>query len=126
MTEEIVLKYHIGEGKESIQILGNDFVDNYMDTLKIKVDNNIENITDYYYIKDKSDKKELEIKLLGINEITDFNNMFSDCKSLISISDNISKLDTSNVTDMSNMFFMCKGLKTLPVYLSGILRALNI
>ena len=104
MAEELILKYKLEDKKESVQIFGSDFVDNYMDALKIKVDNNIEDITDFYEIKDKPAKNELEIKLLGINEITDYSNMFSDCKSLISIS-NLSELDTSNVTDMSNMFF---------------------
>ena len=40
--------------------------------------------------------------------------MFENCKSLISISDNISQLDTFNIIDMSNMFNLWNGLKTLP------------
>ena len=40
MSEELILKYKLEDKKESVQIFGSDFVDNYMDTLKIKVDNN--------------------------------------------------------------------------------------
>jgi hypothetical protein len=50
MTEEIILKYEIGEEK-SIQIFGSDFVDNYMDVLKIEIDNKVEEIKDFYTIK---------------------------------------------------------------------------
>ena len=57
MVEEIILKYKIGEQK-SIQIFGSEFVENYMDTLKIEVDNNIEDITDFYTIKDNYNKEE--------------------------------------------------------------------
>ena len=58
-------------------------------------------------------KDEFEIKLKGINNITNMSYMFSECESLSSLPD-ISKWDTSNVTNMSYMFRGCKSLSSLP------------
>ena len=55
MSEGIILQYKIGEEK-SIQIFGSEFVENYMDILKIQIDDNIEDITDFYTIKDNYKK----------------------------------------------------------------------
>ena len=52
------------------------------------------------------------MKLLGINEINDFNNMLESCKSLTFIS-NMPNLDSSNITSMSEMFSGCNSLITL-------------
>ena len=46
MSEGIILKYKIGKEK-SIHIFGSEFVENYMDILKIEIDDNIEDITDF-------------------------------------------------------------------------------
>ena len=58
-------------------------------------------------------KKEFEIKLKGINNITDMSHMFDGCEALSSLPD-ISKWNTSNVTDMSSMFDGCNSLSSLP------------
>ena len=60
-----------------------------------------------------TDKDYFEIKLKGINNITDMNGMFTLCKSLSSLPD-ISKWNTSNVTNMSWMFCCCNSLSSLP------------
>ena len=55
----------------------------------------------------------LEIRLKGIQKVTDISNIFSLCESLISVPD-ISKWNTSCITNMSSMFKGCKSLKNLP------------
>ena len=64
---------------------------------------------DYRY----DNKEEFEIKLKGINNITNMSCMFCGCKSLSSLPD-ISKWNTSNVNNMSYMFYGCESLSSLP------------
>ena len=66
------------------------------------------------YINIKDNKKEkIEIKLKGINNITNMSCLFHKCNSLSSLTD-ISKWNTSNVTNMICMFNGCKLLSSLP------------
>ena len=54
-----------------------------------------------------------ELKLMNSNNYTIIKEMFSDCKSLLSLPD-ISEWKTDNVTDMSYMFNNCGSLPSLP------------
>ena len=40
--------------------------------------------------------------------------MFHDCSSLLSISENFSKLDTNHIKDMNSIFYNCSSLEYLP------------
>ena len=55
----------------------------------------------------------LQIKLNGINNITNMSYMFNKCSSLLSLPD-ISKWKINNVNDMSYMFYNCSSLISLP------------
>ena len=55
----------------------------------------------------------LEIKLKGIENITDLGYMFYECKNLYSLPD-FSKFNTDNVTNMSEMFYSCNLLTYIP------------
>ena len=58
-------------------------------------------------------RKEMEITLKGINNITDLSHMFCGCTSLNSIT-NFEKLKTNNITNISGLFAYCKQLKFIP------------
>ena len=96
-TSEVNLTYNINREENTINIFGTDFVKNN----KEKFD-----ITHY-------DKEKLEIKLKGINKVTDMSCMFSGCSTLISI-ENFTNLNTSKVTNMNSMFSGCSSLLTIP------------
>ena len=83
-----------------------------MDYLKIKLiaSKNITNMS--YMFSDCKSILSISSKW-NFHNVTDMSYMFSGCESLISISD-FSNLNTKEVTDMSNMFSECKSIKTIP------------
>ena len=134
-TNYITLRYKITPGTTFIKIFGTDFVINNKDNCKIIHKNKIYKLMDYFEINEYNKNKNndiLEIKLLGINNITDLSYMFSNCVSLISLPD-IFKLDTSKCTKMSYMFNNCSSLLSLPdisnwnisniIYMDGIFKS---
>ena len=76
--------------EENIQIFGYKFVKNNKNNCKIIIDNKEYEITEKYNIKQFKNNI-LNIKLEGINNITDISSMFEGCSSLSSLPD-ISKL----------------------------------
>ena len=136
---EITIQYKINTNQKSIRIFGDTFVKNNRKKLKIMCEEEIYMLTKLFKLKNlKKLSDKLEIKLKGINLITNMNGMFRDCSSIISISDfnshnniigmsqmflgcnnlkylpDISKWNTSNVTDMSFIFYECQSLSSLP------------
>ena len=111
---KLFLRYKINKKDDKIRLFGEEFVDNNKNICKIIYKEKIYELTDHF---DKTvyDIKEdiLEIKLKGINQITNLSCMFDFCQNLISLP-NISKLDTSKVTDMSCIFSVCQSSITLP------------
>ena len=99
------------EGDE-IYIFGYNFVKNNKNKCKMIIDNIEYEITNKYNIKNYKYNR-LNIKLKGINKISNMSFMFSKCSSLSSLPD-ISKWNTNNVTNMSDMFNCCSSLKALP------------
>ena len=107
-----------------IKIFGDKFVENNKDKC-IMIINDKEYTLSSYINKDIIKNESLEIKLKGIETITDMSYMFYDCNKLSGISKwdisnalsnmlyefydkpDISKWDTSNVTNMSYMFYEC-------------------
>ena len=98
MKEELIIKYQIKDEKK-IKLFGKEFVGNNKNICKIIINNKEIPLSEYYIIENES-KSELELKLTGINNITNINSMFSCCNSLLSIP-NIQKWNTSKITDMS-------------------------
>ena len=98
--------------RDNIRIFGSKFVKNNKNIYKMIIDNKEYEIIEKYNIENYSNNK-LELKLKGIDNVTDMSYMFYECESLESLPD-ISKWNTSNVTNMSYMFSNCKSLKSLP------------
>ena len=98
-------------GKNNIRIFGTEFVKNNKNICKMIINNKGYKIIENYKVKNNNNK--LEIKLKGINNVTNMSRMFDGCSSLSSLPD-ISKLNTNKVTNMSFMFSECSSLSSLP------------
>ena len=110
---EINIIYDIKEcdKKEGrIKIFGKEFVKNNKNKCKIIINNKETELIEKYNIKDNN-KNKLEIKLIGIDNITDMSYMFCECSSLLILPD-ISKWNTNNVNNMNNMFYGCISLSS--------------
>ena len=107
-----MIKYLINHDKY-IRIFGKKFVNNNKDKVKIFINEIGIDLAEYYKIN-KSNNKNISIKLIGINNITDFSFMFYGCPALIEISDISLVNNFSKVNNISFMFFGCSSLKSLP------------
>ena len=108
---EINLIYKVDN---KIKLFGHDFVDRNRKNCKIIINGKEDELKEYKtfsLFKKKIEK--LEIKLKGINHITDMSYMFDGCSSLSSLRD-ISKWNTNNITNMSYIFNGCSSLSSLP------------
>ena len=106
VNDEITLIYKLNKDNNSLKLFGSDFVKNNKGNCTLKYENDFE-------LKETLDTKDISktenyliIKLKGINQITNANNMFNECSSLLSIPD-ISKWDTSKIIESDNMFKGC-------------------
>ena len=109
MTEEIIARYKIIKDKK-LRIFGDKFVENNKQNCKIKINKKIIELTTHLdYENILIEKEELEIKLIGINKITNMSYIFSECEFLISLP-NISEWDTFNIINMNSIFSGCKSL----------------
>ena len=115
-NNEMSIIYNVNN-ENSIPIFGLDFVKKNKKKCKIiylgkehELTNEIKlGILESFFNRPKT----LEIKLIGIMNITNMNHMFSGCSTLFSIPD-ISNLNISNVKYMNSMFKGCKSLSSLP------------
>ena len=105
---EINIIYDIKKGI-NIRIFGYNFVENNKNICKMIIDNKEYEITERYNIKKNNNNSKLKIILKGINNITNINDMFYNCLSLLSLPD-ISKWNTNNTTHMSGMFIGCSNI----------------
>ena len=152
MQNEITIIYKVKD-KKRVKIFGKYFVENNMDKCKIKINDRLLKLREYYSIsikttsgnynnnknkienrleklylkkndeyknyiilnkktnreKDENKEEILEIKLIGINKLTNMSSIFEECKLLLSLPD-ISSWNTSNITEMSDIFFGCESL----------------
>ena len=97
---------------DTINIFGSEFVKNNKNYCSMIIDNKVYELTTTFNVKNYANNK-LEIKLKGIDDVTDMSYLFYNCSTLSSLPD-ISKLNTNNVTKMSDMFYGCSALKSLP------------
>ena len=107
---EITILYRgdIFDGK----LFGEIFVNNNKKFCKIEYKGKEYELQDTYYFDDLSESI-IEIKLKGVNKVTDISFMFYKCYSLLAVPD-FSFLKTYNITKMSSVFYKCKSLAILP------------
>ena len=114
LTNKTIINYKIDKNSNKVKIFGKIFVKNNKNNFSIIYKENIYELSEYFEIPNYNNKEDiLEIKLIGINNITDLSYMFSYCNSLISLS-NISDWETINIKNMSYMFDHCSSLTSLP------------
>ena len=107
--EVLIIQYKVNSC-EKIQIFGKQFVSLNKHHCKISYKGKELKLNTFL---DINYDKFIEIKLIGFNNITNMDYMFSDCSSLISIRI-CSKWDTSKITNMARIFNNCKSLISLP------------
>ena len=112
-TNEIIIKYKIGEDDDAIRIFGDKFVENNKGNFQMIINGKIYNLNFLYNINNEEENGILEIKLKQIKDASNISYMFSKCQSLIKLPD-IYKWNTNKVTDMSFMFYQCSELLSLP------------
>jgi len=92
---EINIIYNIKRDEDNIQIFGKKFVENNKNICKMVIEDEEYEITSKYNVK-KNNENKLNIKLKGINNVTNMSEMFYGCSSLSSFPD-ISKWNTNNI-----------------------------
>ena len=115
LNNQISLIYDINEinKKEGkIRIFGKDFVNNNKNICKILFENKEFELSEYFSLE-KVKTNWLDLKLKGIEGVTDMGNLFNSCNSLSSLTD-LSEWDTKNISNMSYLFYGCSELKSLP------------
>ena len=110
--DSITIKYKINKSDKQIKLFDIDFIKNNMDNCKILYDNNIYDLCEYIDIDMIKSNDVLEIKLLGVENITNAYCMFYECTSLKELPD-LYKWNTINVTNIQSMFFGCSSLELL-------------
>ena len=115
LQNSLLIKYKIKETDKKIKIFGGDFIENNNEKCKIINNKKEFELSEYFEFKENKElnKNILEIKLIGIKNISNASAMFSGCSSLISLGD-ISKWNTSKITRMDGMFYGCSSLMSLP------------
>ena len=134
-----IIIYNINNNNDEIRLFGHIFVFNNKNNIKLEIEDKEYELMENYKINNNKNNK-LEIKIKGIENITNMEYMFYGCSSLSSLTDfskwnttkitnmrnmfhgcsllpsisDISKWNTSNVTNMGNMFYRCSSLLTLP------------
>ena len=110
--KEITMIYKVIKNENKIKILWADFVKNYKKVCKIIYKGKELKLDIFFDIENNYDDDILEIKLKGIDKITDFSFMFFECKSLLCLPD-FYKLNDNHIADMSYMFSGCSSLKKI-------------
>ena len=110
-TNEINIIYKVNKvnNEDKIRIFGYNFVENNKKICKFIYNNKEYELTEKFEV---ANKDKLEIKLIGINNVTNMSCLFAKCKNLVSLPD-ISKWNTENITDMSYLFYHCYSLEYL-------------
>ena len=104
--DELTINYKINNNDTKVRLFGSNFIINNKNKCKMIIEGNEMEIKETFEINN------LQIKLIGINNITNACQMFY-CSSLHSIPD-LPKWNTSNIKDMSQMFRECKSLVSFP------------
>ena len=78
--DEIIIRYKINKNEKEIKIFDNNFINNNKNKCKIIYEGKEYEIKEKFNIDDKIKNEILEIKLKGINNITDMSYMFCGCQ----------------------------------------------
>ena len=108
---EIKIIYDINKKdiwSKRINIFGAEFVENNKNICKMIIDDKEYEISEIYNIGNFNNDI-LEIKLKGIENVTNMSYMFWRCSSLSSLPD-ISKWNTNKATSMMGMFYGCPNI----------------
>ena len=97
-------------GMKEVSIFGKRFIDNDEKNCEFIYEGKKYNLKENIYVSNNIDM--IEIRLIGINNITNICGMFEKCSSLVSIT-GISKIKTSKITNMSSLFDSCSSLKLI-------------
>ena len=114
IDNELIMKYHVGNNDKNIIIFGSEFVKKNKYLCKIIHEDKEYELTSNFNIESYN-KNYLEIKLKGLNYITDMSYMFYNNFSLLSIL-NKDNYDFKNIRNMSSMFFGCSLLESLSTF----------
>ena len=113
LNNQILIEYLINNNEKEIKIFGYEFVKNNKDKCIIIYQNNEYDLNEFFDLNNHINNNSiLQIKLIGINNITNMSYLFHKCSSLISLPD-MSKWNTVNITNMGWLFYECTLLKTL-------------
>ena len=80
--DEIIIRYKINKNEKEIKIFDTDFIKNNKDKCKIIYEDKEYEIKEKWNIDDNIKNEILEIKLKGINNITEMSYMFAGCPNL--------------------------------------------
>ena len=117
--DEINIIYKVNDNK--IKLFGYDFVKNNKNNCKLIIDGKEEELKEFYNLwLSSANRNTLEIKLKNITKITNMNNIFNECISLLSLPD-ISKWNITTVTNISGIFSECSTLSSIPDILQMLL-----
>lgn len=97
--------------ENKIKLFDKTFVTNNKSKCHLIIDGFKKDLIEYYPLKDKN-KGSLEVLLVTEKIITNMENMFYGCETLISVLDG-TNWNTSKVTNMSGVFYGCKNLSYL-------------
>ena len=108
------IRYKVGK-KRRVRIFGDEFVKNNKDNCKIIFDNNEQELSAFFDLKNIEIKEQiLEIQLKEINNLKNLSHMFNECSSLFELPSTLSDLKTENETSFSYMFNNCNQLVSIP------------
>ena len=119
--DEINIIYKVNDNK--IKLFGNNFVKNNKNNCKLIIDGKEEELKEFYNLGlSSANRNTLEVKLKNITKITNMNNIFNECISLLSLPD-ISKW---NITTVTEYLVNVQHYHQYQIYLNGILQMLLI
>jgi len=99
--------------KRKIKLFGKEFIERNKKFCTIQYNGQELELTENFIIDEAQRDDLLEIKLKGVDKITDMRFMFYDCPDLLAVPD-IDFLDTYRVTNMNSLFNKCYSLISLP------------
>ena len=114
MSDDITIRYLINNNTTEVKLFSSFFIQNTINKCKIIYNGKEYKLTEKWRLNfEDRNNQFFEIKLTGINNITNMSYMFYRCSSLISLPD-ISKWNTEKVTNMKCLFTGCSQLDFLP------------
>ena len=106
---QIKIEYGIKDKNKEIKLFGKKFVENNKRNCYILYKNKKYNLIEYFSVN--KDEKRLKIELIKINNIVNLEEMFHNCRTLISVT-GISYF--KKITKMNGLFYECFDLESIP------------